>query len=129
MTPIDLLETEHDDIADHYDMLSWNKFFDNLHETSDKAVITYGQVFPDTPTKASVVYTSMDYFMTVMSKMAQTKTVVTCDQAIYDISKSLAKTYNEKNANLILRLGGFHNVANFMDAIGYFMKESGIEDV
>ena len=32
-------------------------------------------------------------------------------------------------ANLILRLGNYHIVDNFLDAIGYFMKESRIEDV
>ena len=92
-------------------------------------MIAYGPIFPESPTKASVVETSLDYFMKVMTKLGQTKTVVTCDQAIYDIAKSLAKKYSEKYANLIIRLGGFHIAENFMGAIGYFMKESGIEDV
>ena len=129
MIPTDLLEIEHDDITDDYDMPSWNKFFDNLHESSDKTVIAYGPIFPESPTNASVVETSLDYFMKVMTKLGQTKTVVTCDQAIYDIAKGLAKKYSEKYANLIIRLGGFYIAENFMGAIGYFMKESGIEDV
>ena len=97
---------EHDDITENYDMPSWNKFFDNLHESSDKTRIAYGPIFPESPTKASVVETSLDYFMKVMAKLGQNKTVVTCDQAIYDIAKGLAKKYSEKYANLILRLGG-----------------------
>ena len=62
------------------------------------------------------------YFMKVMSKLEQIKTVVTCDQAIYDIAKDVAKRYSEKYANLVL------SAENVKDAIGYFMKESGIED-
>ena len=129
MIPTDLFVMEHDDITENYDMPSWNKFFDNLHESSDKTVIAYGPIFPESPTKASVVETSLDYFMKVMAKLGQNKTVVTRDQAIYDIAKSLAKKYSEKYANLILRLVGFYIAEYFMGAIGYFMKESGIEDV
>ena len=129
MIPTNLLEIEHDDITEDYDMPSWNKFFDNLYESSEKNVIAYGPIFPDSPTKPNVVEKSLDYFMTVMSKLGQNKTVVTCDQAIYDIAKGLAKKYSEKYANLVIRLGGFHIAENFMGAIGYFMKESGMEDI
>ena len=89
--PTNLLEIEHDDITEDYDMPSWNKFFDNLYESSEKNVIAYGPIFPDSPSKPNVVEKSLDYFMTVMSKLGQNKTVVTCDQAIYDIAKGLAK--------------------------------------
>jgi hypothetical protein len=55
--------------------------------------------------------------------------VVTADQAIYDIIKGLQAKYTDKYSKLILRLGGFHMAENFMKAIGYFMKQSGYEDV
>ena len=74
-------------------MPSWNKFFANLNESSEKNVIAYGPIFPDSPTKPSVVDKSLDYFMKVMSKLEENKTVVTCDQAIYDIAKGLAKIF------------------------------------
>ena len=54
-------------------------------------MIAYGPIFPDSPTKPNVVEKSLDYFMSVMSQLWQNKTVVTCDQAIYDIPKDLAK--------------------------------------
>ena len=108
MIPTDLFVMENDDITENYDMPSWNKFFDNLHESSDKTVIAYGPIFPESPTKASVIETSLDYFMKVMAKLGQNKTVVTRDQAIYDIATGLAKKYSEKYANLIFRLGVSH---------------------
>ena len=47
-----------------------------------------------------------------MSKLEQIKTVVTCDQAIYDIAKGLVKRYSEKYLNLVL------SAENVMGAIG-----------
>ena len=55
--------------------------------------------------------------------------MITCDQAIYDIAKGLTKRYSEKYSNLVIRLGGFHIAEIFLGAIGFFMKESGFEDV
>ena len=55
-------------------------------ESSEKNVIAYGPIFPDSPTKPNVVEKSLDYFMKVMLKLGKNKTVVTCDQAFYDIA-------------------------------------------
>ena len=46
-----------------------------------------------------------------------------------NLAKGIAKTYPNKYANLILRLGGFYIADNFMEAISYVMKESGIEEI
>ena len=88
-------------------MPSWNKLFDNLYASSEKNVIAYGPIFPDSPTKPNVVEKSLDYFMTVMSKLGQNKTVVTCDQAFYDIAKGLAKKYSEKICKSSYQAWGF----------------------
>lgn len=128
MIPTTLLVFENDETAD-YVVPSWNKFFDRQFQMTDRTVIAYGPMYPEAPTNANVVETSIDYFMQVTSKLGQDKTVVTCDQAIYDIAKGLAKKHPGKYSSLILRLGGFHIAENFMGSIGFFMKESGIEDV
>ena len=83
MIPTNLLEIEDDDITEDYDMPSWNKFFDNLYESSENNVIAYCPLFPDSPTKPNVKEKSLEYFMKVISTLGQNKTVVTCDQAIY----------------------------------------------
>ena len=91
-----------------------------------KRLIAYGPIFPDSQTKPCVVETSLTTLCSkskVMSKLEQIKIVVTCDQAVYDIAKGLAKRYSEKYSNLVL------SAENVMDAIGYFMEESGIEDI
>ena len=94
-----LLEIEHDDIKEDYDMTSWNKFFDNLYESSEKNMIAYGPIFPDSPTKPNVVEKSLDYFMTVMSKLGQNKTVVTYDRLVMISLKAWLK-YILKNMQI-----------------------------
>ena len=86
-------------------------------------------LFPEPPTSGGVVQKSIDYLTNLTSKLGQDTTVITCDQAIYDIAKGLAKRYSEKYSNLVIRLGGFHIAENLLGAFGVFMKESGFEDM
>ena len=72
--------------------------------------MAHGTKFPESPTNGSVVETSLDYFTKVMSRLVHNKTVVTCDQAIYNF----AKNYPDKYADLILRLGGIQITEKFM---------------
>lgn len=60
-------------------------------------------------------------------KLGQRETVITCDQAIYDIAKALVTKESTKYPHIILRLGGFHIAENVLKAIGHFMVESGLE--
>ena len=67
--------------------------------------------------------------MSLNLKLGQSKTVITCDQAIYDIIKGLVKKDPVHYKDVILCLGGFHIVQNFLGLIGFLMRESGIEDL
>ena len=85
--------------------------------------------FPQSPTNPDVVQASLDYFMSLTQQMNQSSTIVTCDQAIYDIVKGITKKNPVKCKSLVVRLGGFHIMENFIGAVGHFMKGSGIEDL
>ena len=67
--------------------------------------------------------------MKVSRKLGQQHCVITCDQAIYEIALGLQKKHSDKFKTLVLRMGGFHIACNFITAIGYFMKSSGIEEI
>ena len=84
-------------------------------------VAPWTTLFPKPPT--------IDYLTNLTSKLGQDTTVITCDQAIYDIAKGLAKRYSENYSNFVIRLGDFHIAENFLGAIGVFMKESGFEEM
>ena len=129
MFPTQLLSSENDSESDSCSV-TWNAFFEvHSGKRAEKTNIGYGPLFPETPTKADVVQTSLDYFISLSLKLGQEKTVVTCDQAIYDIIKGLVVKHSERYKDVIVRLGGFHIATNFLGSIGFFMKESGIEDI
>ena len=68
---------------------TWNSFFElSAGQKVPKITIGYGPLYPKTPTSPDVK-TSLDYFMPVNLKLGQSKTVITCDQTIYDIIKDL----------------------------------------
>ena len=56
-------------------------------------------------------------------------TVVTCDQAIYEIALAIRNKNPQKYQYLILRMGGFHISLNFMGSVGMLMKGNGVEDI
>lgn len=72
---------------------------------------------------------SIDYFTWASRKHGQRTTVITCDQAIYDIAKALILKHKGLYRTVILRLGGFHIAENFFKAIGFFFRCSGIEEL
>jgi len=92
-------------------------------------LISNGPIFPQSPTQAAVVDASLEYCINVSKKLGQPHTVITADQAIYEIALALRKKDPEKYSNVILRMGGFHLVVNFMGSVGMLMKGSGVEDI
>jgi hypothetical protein len=127
MYPTQLMTGENDKDAGS---LTWSSFFEySSGQHTEKTKIGYGPLLPQNPTNADVVQTSLDYFISLSLKMGQAKTVVTCDQAIYDIVKGLVRKESETYKDVIVRLGGFHIAQNFLGSIGFFIMESGIEDI
>jgi len=67
--------------------------------------------------------------MEVAQKMDQEFTIITCDQAIYEVVLGLQKKKPQKYDKLVLRMGGFHIAQNFLGAMGHLMQATGIEDI
>ena len=126
MAPTQFIHTPDNDISQP----TWRSFNDFLIvKESPATIIGYGQLIPKSPTDAAVVASSLEYCMIVASKVGQEHAIVTCDQAIYEIALGLRKKNPAKYEHLILRMGGFHIASNFLGAIGYLMRSSGIEDI
>ena len=67
--------------------------------------------------------------MKSIEKLGLEHTVVTQDQAIYEISYTLRKENPEDFPNLILRLGGFHLLMHYLGSVGKFVTGSGLKDI
>ena len=96
---------------------------------TNQTIFAYGPLFPESPTSSDVALASIEYFVKLTSKLGQKATVITADQAIYDIIQGIRKKHTGKFDNLVVRLGGFHIAENFLGAIGFIIKNSGIEDI
>ena len=70
-----------------YDV-NWKSFHESYCDTVQRSTtIGFGPMFPESPTNPDVVLKSIDYFLQVSTELNQDATVITCDQAIYDIVK------------------------------------------
>lgn len=126
MSPTNLISVQDED----FNLPTWNSFNStSIADTSEQTLIAYGQILPASPTNAGVVKASLKYFMDVALKLNQRHTIVTCDQAIYEIALALRKKSPGKYGTLILRMGSFHIARNCMGSIGMIMKQSGLEDI
>lgn len=117
-------------LATSYTLPTWSAFQTGLiPEACPATVIGYGPFFPQSPTHPDVVETSVEYCMKVSQRMGQEFTIITCDQAIYEIVLGQQKKKPQKYSKLALRMGGFHIAQNFLGAIGHLMQSTGIEDI
>lgn len=118
------------DFLDELKPTTWKQFHEMLiADPVEKTTIGYGPFFPESPTRPDVVAESVNYCVGVAKELGQDHCIITCDQAIYEIVLTLQKKYPKKYGNIIIRMGGFHIVMNFLGAIGYLMKSTGIEDI
>ena len=76
-----------------------------------------------------VVKEALKICMKSSEKLGLKHTVVTKDQAIYEISYTLRKENADNFTNLILRSGGFHLLMNYLGAVGKFISGSGLSDI
>ena len=111
---------------------NWNTFFTKLSPKMPATIIEYGPMIPSSPTDPSVVHQGLQYAVELATKIGMKYTVVTADQALYEIAYGLrekAPPDDETYKNLILMLGQFHLAVNYMGAVGKIMRNSGAEDI
>ena len=65
----------------------------------------------------------------MLNKIVISSSIVSCDEAVYQICKEIQwKTKNEFD-NMVFRLGGFHIAKNFLGVIGKRMDGSGFSEI
>ena len=116
---------------------TWNEFHEILsgnEAPKPRTVIGYVPLFPQSPkspTDLAVVQASLDYFMLLTRKLGQDTTVVTADQAIYDIVKGkyilLFTTKKRFSVMLLLILLDFINVTFCTLLIVYIICKLGLK--
>ena len=126
--PIKLLTVELQKVADN--VPGWSVFYLVLSDKGrQQTSIGYCQMIPEPPTDWNVVHTIMIRTMRMSVLLGQQYTVLTLDEGIYRIAQSIKFRNLAEFRSLVIRLGSFHHVLNFVGIIGKRMRGSGIEDI
>ena len=87
-----LLQNECLQTEDCKSIITWNAFHELcMVSKQPQTLIGYGPFFPESPTNPDVVESSVEYCITTTKKLGQQYCIITCDQAIYEITLGLKK--------------------------------------
>ena len=119
LCPTKLLEVE-------VDCPGWKVYNATISQSNTAATaIGYCPFLQNPPTNPDVVKEALKICMKSSEKLGLKHTVVRQDQAI----NTQRKENTDNFTNLILRLGGFHLLMNYLGAVGKFMSGSGLSDI
>ena len=91
--------------------------------------IGYCPFLRQSSTNPDVVRKALHICMKASAKLGLTYTVVTQDEAVYEISYTLRKNNPVEFPGLILSLGGLHLLMNYLGTIGKFMTGTGLKEM
>ncbi|MES9884476.1 MAG: hypothetical protein ABW185_26830 [Sedimenticola sp.] len=112
------------------DCPSWKVFHAAISQSNvSTTAIGYCPFLPNAPTNPDVVKEALQICIRASEKLGMKHTIVTQDEAVYEISYTLRKNNPSHFPQLILRLGGFHLLMNYLGAIGKIMAGSGLKDM
>ena len=99
-------------------------------EHPGKSSETYLPMIDLEPTNLSCIYTTL-CFVTYECAKQRAWPIVTFDQPLWWKAKMIVHEEPESSAlrNIILSLGSFHTLMNFLGCIGYLMESSGMKEV
>ena len=126
--PIKLFPVELQKVADN--VPGWSVFYSVLSDKGrQKTSIDYCQMIPEPPIDWNVVYIAMIRTMRMSELVGQQYTVLTLDEEIYRIPQSTKFRNSAEFRSLVIRLGSFHRLLNFLGIIGKRIRGSGIVDI
>ena len=91
--------------------------------------IAYLPLIPLSPTDPSVLKEEMIRIATTSATLGNKYTIITGDQATYELALAIRNKDEHMFGNMILLLGGFHQAHNYMKAIFKIMRGCGAEEI
>lgn len=126
LSPTQLLDIDQEDNMRN---LGFSAFCASFSKFRLAHEIGYLPLIPSSPTNPGVVKTTMTNLVHVAQAIGMEHTIITADQAIYEIAYTIRKQYPEQFSSVILHMGGFHLAHNFMSCITKIMRGSGAVDL
>ena len=75
------------------------------------------------------MYTVMHNVQSMMALLIQNYSVITFDSSIYVKANDIQWRLRQEFESMVIRMGGFHIVINYLAALGKKYQSSGIEDL
>ena len=91
--------------------------------------IAYLPLIPSSPTDPAVLKEEMIRIATTSAKLGNKYTIITGDQATYELALAIRNKDEHMFGNMILLLGCFHQAHNYLKAILKIMRGCGAEEI
>jgi hypothetical protein len=110
---------------------SWTGF--NIKTTNSDAVsqdnIGYLPTINAPATELSTVSEILNQSEKIRKSLHLSSIIVVMDQALYAKASEIVWKHNEAYCNIILRMGVFHTICNFMSILGKRFEDGGLRDI
>ena len=91
--------------------------------------MSYLPFLHEAPNNHATVDKSLRTFMATSKAVGCDDTVVTQNLFIYQLAQGVKSKYPDDFKNVILRMGGFHFLLNYLKAVGKIMDNSGLKEI
>ena len=98
------------------------------HEASQIGQISL-PLIPGPPTDLSLPRKEMIRLVQTLQTLGDTWTVITGDQAIYELAAAIRDRHKDEFPKVVLLFGGFHQAHNYLKAICKILRDSGVEEL
>ena len=98
-------------------------------ENVPKSNVFYLPFLHEAPNYHATVEKSLRTFMVMSKAVGCDDTVVMQDLFIYQLAQEVKIKYPDDFKNVILRMGGFHLLLNYLKAVGKMMESSGLKEI
>lgn len=95
----------------------------------DASKIGYLPLIPTSPTDPCVLKEEMKRLLNTAQALGDRLTIITGDQATYELAVAIRDKHRDEFSNVVLLLGGFHQAHNYVKATCKIIRDSGAEEL
>ncbi len=107
----------------------FSAFCAGLHPHRQASTIGYLPLIPASPTDPAVLKEEMKRLVNTSCALGDKYTIITGDQATYELAVTIRDKHRDDFGSVILLLGGFHQAHNYMKAVCKIIRDAGAEDL
>jgi len=107
----------------------FSAFYGRLLPHEDASKIGYLPLIPSSPTDPCMLKEEMKRLINIAHALGDKWTIITGDQATYELAVVIRDKHREEFSNAVLLLGGYHQAQNYVKAIYKIIRDSSAEDL